>query len=152
MFNTESVKDFQKFYDELGHHFEPHYQSCEEYRAKTQKMHIDIDMFQKLIDVGCANFFILKEDKDIIGYINLSISPSPLFKEPQAVIDFLYILPEQRSKGYTKKAIKELEKGLKENGVSVLNIMLPDKEYAEPVSAGLGYSKTSTVYTKVLGE
>lgn len=152
MLKTEYVDNFAEFYEQMNAYFADHYENCEEYRAEYQLLDIDVGLYQQMIDQGVANFFILKEEDTPVGYVNVSITPNPLFNKPQAVIDLLYILKEYRNKGYTKQAIAEIEKELRDTDVPSLNIMLPNKEYSEHVAEGLGYHKTSTVYTKVLGE
>lgn len=152
MLKTEYIDNFEVFYEKAGKHFEEHYEGCEAYRAENKGLNLNKKVFQQMIDLGTMNFFLLKEEEDILGYVNVSINLNPLFDEPQAVIDYLYILPEYRKNNYASKAIEEIEKELVSEGVKELNIMLPDKEYSENVAKGLGYSKTSTIYTKCLGE
>lgn len=152
MFKTEYVEDFSEFYKEAKPYFEDHYNTCEYHRSDKQKLDLDLSLFQQMIDLGAMNIFILKEDEDVVGYINVSITPSPLFRTPQAVVDFLYILPEHREKGYTKKAVQEIEKELISQNVFDFNILLPEKDYSEEVAASLGFKKTSNTYTKILGE
>lgn len=152
MFKIESIQDFTVFYDKVGQFFEEHYNTCEEYRANNYTLNIDAELMQSLIELGVMNLFVLKEDKETVGYINVSINNSPLFGRPQAVIDFLYILPEHRNKDYASTSIEDMESILKAEGVYDINIMLPNKDYSESVAKSLGYHKTSTVYTKYLGD
>lgn len=152
MIEAQYVDNFEEFYDEMSEHFKDHYENCEEYRAGFSQLNVNKELFQKAIDSGAANMFLLKVEDKPVGYVNVSISPSLLFQEPQAVIDLLYILPDERKKGYTAEAIKEIEQELKGSGLNALNIMLPDKEYSAAVADGLGYVKTTAIYTKQLGE
>lgn len=152
MLTTEYVENFVDFYATAGRFFEDHYKGCEEYRAGNKQLNIDVKMFQQMIDLGTANFFILKEEDNVVGYVNVSINPSPLFKEPQALIDFLYIVPEYRRQNYAAKAISEIEKELEREGLKDISLMLPNKDYSDSVGESLGYVKTSTVHTKCLGD
>lgn len=152
MLKTEYVENFADFYARAGKFFEDHYKGCEAYRAEHKDLNINVALMQQMIDLGTMNFFILKEEDKVIGYINVSISPSPLFKTPQAVIDFLYIDPAHRRSNYAKTAIEEIEKELVRDGIKDLNICLPNKDYSESVADSLGYTKTSTIYTKCLGD
>lgn len=152
MLKTEYVENFADFYAKAGKYFEDHYKGCEAYRAGHKQLNINIPLMQQMIDLGTMNFFILKEEDNIVGYINVSISPSPIFKQPQAVIDFLYIAPEYRRSNYASTAIKEVEKELISEGIKDISICLPNKDYSESVANSLGYTKTSTIYTKCLGD
>ena len=152
MLRTEYVDNFEEFYEACKEQIADHYVSCEEVRQGKQSLNIDIPMFQHLVDVGTMNIFKLYDEDTFVGYVNVSIVLQPLFGKPQATVDFLYILPEQRRKGYTEKAIAEIEKELVSESVYDFNIQLPDKDYSESVAKKLGYAKSSTIYTKYLGE
>lgn len=152
MFKTEYVDNFAEFFTDCKEQIIDHYITCEEARKDKQELNIDVKMFQHLIDIGTMNIFKLLDEDDLVGYINVTISPSPLFSKPQATVDFLYILPEHRRKGYAEKAITEIEKELVSEGIYDFNIHLPDKDYSEDVAEKLGYVKTSIIYTKYLGE
>lgn len=152
MFNTQYVDNFHEFFEKMQHHFEEHYAHCEEVRAEDKPLNIDADLFQEGIDQGIFNIFCLLNGELLVGYVNVTVQKNPLYAKPQAIVDYLYIFPEERNKGYTKKAIKEIEKELVSEGIDELNIMLPDKDYSEDVASALGYSKTSSTYYKKLGE
>lgn len=152
MLTTEYVDNFYSFYEDNKENFENHYTTCEAPRVGKQDLNIDKDMVQQLIDAGNMNFFILKEGDKTVGYINVSISRSYLFSKPQALIDFLYILPEYRRSNYATEAISEIEKELKSEGLKDINLCLPDKNYSEIIADKLGYSLTTTTYSKFLGE
>ena len=152
MLTTEYVDNFAEFMIEAGVHFEEHFKTCEEHVSNNEALAVDPVLFQKAIDKGVANVFIIKEGEDTIGYVNVSISPSLILAGPQAVIDFLYILPAFRKEGYASEAIKAIEEELKVEGMTRLTLMLPDKDYSEPVASSLGYVKSSTIYNKYIGE
>jgi GNAT superfamily N-acetyltransferase len=152
MLKTEYVDNFLDFQEEAGSYFESHYETCEEYLADKEMLDIDAVLVQKFIDEGIINLFLLIKDEEVVGYINVSITPSILFKEPQAVVDFLYILPRDRKKGYASEAIKAVEKELSAEGIKRLTVMLPDKDYSEAVAGSLGYVKSSSIYNKYIGE
>lgn len=152
MLTTEYIEDFAAFNKQASDYFEDHYKGCEEYRAEIKGMSINVDLIQKMIDKGVVNFFALREDDKLVGYVNVSINMSFLFPEPQAVIDFLYIVPELRRNNYASKAIEEIEKELKKEGLMDISLLLPDKDYSESVAKSLDYVKTSTIYTKCLGD
>lgn len=152
MLKTEYVDNFLEFQEEAGSYFESHYESCEEYLADKEILNIDAALVQSFIDEGIINLFLLIKDDEIVGYTNVSITPSILFKDPQAVVDFLYILPRDRKKGYASEAIQAIEKELGSEGIKRLTVMLPDKDYSEAVADSLGYVKSSSIYNKYIGE
>ena len=152
MFTIHAITDFAKFYKEVGYHFVDHFSGCEEYRDGKQELDIDIELFQTMLDIGVMNIFVMLEESEVVGYLNLTITPSPLFKTEQATVDFLYVLPQHREKGYTKLALEAIEKELLSKDIFDFNILLPEKDYSEEVARGLGFSKTSNIYTKILGE
>lgn len=152
MITTELVEDFSILVEQVGKYFQDHFNSCEEYRSDKQKLNINPNIFQTMMDAGSMNWYIIRDDEDIVGYINVTIQVNPLYNEVQGIIDNLYILPEFRRKGYTKKCIQEIEQVLTKEGIKDLNIALPSKEYSEKVAESLGYCKTSTIYTKFLGD
>lgn len=148
----EPIEDFSEFHKKFKDIFKEHYSTCEADRSLTTLLAIDTKLFQTYIDAGVFNFFYIKEEATVVGYINITIQDNPLYSKAQAVIDYLFVLPEHRRKGHTSAAISLAEVSLKDMGIGELNISLPDKEYAEGVSEGLGYVKTSSVYYKELGE
>lgn len=152
MLQTEYIDNFADFQKEVGSYFKDHYESCEDYVSSKEILEIDTEYVQALIDEGVLNFFLLTDEEKLVGYINVSITPSILFREPNAVVDFLYILPEARKKGYASMAIEAVEKELGSEGVKRLTVMLPDKDYSEAVAGSLGYVKSSSIYNKYLGE
>lgn len=150
MVEVHYIEDIKELVDKAGSFFEDHYQGCEEYRVGRQKLSPDIEHIQKLVDSNVMNFFSIEVEGEFVGYLNVSVVPNPLLKEGQAVIDILYILPDHRNKDYAARAVENIEKELKAEGVRDINLMLPSKDYEEKVAKGLGYTKTSTVYTKIL--
>jgi len=152
MLTVEYVDNFVEFMEEVGQHFSDHYNSCEDHVAANEILAVNPVLFQEAIDAGVANVFKLKDEEAVVGYLNVSISPSLILTEPQAVVDFLYVLPEFREAGYGTQAIEAIEKELKAEGMTRLTLMLPDKDYSEPVAKSLGYVKSSTIYNKYLGD
>jgi len=152
MVTTEYVIDFKEFHKDMEDFFKDHYECCEESRAEYKALALDVDMFQDYIDKGIYHVFSIYDDGELVGYLNVTITKTPLFKEPQATVDFLYILPDKRRFGYAQEAIKILEGDLIEEGISELNLMLPEREYSDYVASSLGYTRTSSIFYKVLGE
>ena len=152
MLRLVHIKSFSDFYEECKEEFLQHYSFCEDYKSNKVSLNINIEMFQQLISTGVMNIFKIYDEDIYVGYINVTISLNPLFNKPQAVVDFLHIIPEQRRCGYAEKTILELEKELKQEGVYDFNIQLPDKDYSESFAGALGYTKTSIIFSKYLGE
>lgn len=153
MISVKYVDNFEEFYDKVHKHFDDHYTSCEEVISEEEDLSVNIPLFQSMIEAGAANVFeVVKDEEELVGYINVSISPSLILEEPQAVLDFIYILPEYRKEGLFSEALACIEKDLAAEGLNRLSVMLPNKDYSEHVAEGLGYTKTSTIYNKYIGE
>jgi len=152
MITLDYVHDFKTFHDSMFEYFKDHYECCEEARAEYKALDLDVDMLQDYLDKDIYNVFSIYDGDEFVGYFNVTITRTPLFKEPQATVDFLYILPDKRRSGYAQEAIKILEGDLLEEGISELNLMLPERAYSDYVAASLGYTRTSSIFYKVLGE
>lgn len=146
------IDSIDTFCEEVGDLFEDHFNSCEEYRSVNQTLSLNKDMYQMMIDMGNMNLYIIREDETIVGYINISINLNPLYNKVQAVIDQLYIKHEYRQSGYTTKCLSEIEEVLKGEEVYDISIMLPNKEYSDRFADSVGYNKTSSIYSKYLGD
>lgn len=152
MTTIEYVDVFQDLVDEAGSYFEEHFKGCEEHLSSNELLEVNAELFQKHIDAGVANVFKIKDEEELVGYLNVSISPSLILASTQAVVDFLYVYPNKRNKGYAASAIASVEEELKEGGISRLTIMLPEKQYSSSVAEGLGYTKSSSIYNKYIGD
>lgn len=153
MFTTEYVDNFKEFYDEYKDHMNKHYQDFADTFDGDRQLEIDIELYQKLIDANCANIFVLKDNKNFVGYVSVSISPAVLFKgEVDAIIDHFYIVDKSRGKGYSNKVLKEIEMQLKEDGVTHISLALPSLNDYDSFARKMGYTKQSSIHTKSLGD
>ena len=153
MFKTEFVDNFSDFYSEHKHHIEKHYKDFLETFNGTKELNVDVDLFQKLIDLNACNIFVIKDSESFVGYVSVTISPSPLFKgEVFCIVDHFYIVEEFRGKGFANKVLKEIEKQLKEDGVTSNSIALPEGKGHEAFAGKAGYTKQSSIYCKELGD
>ena len=64
--------------------------------------------FKKLIRKRNSNFFVLEENKKLIGFIETAINKREYAKiKENGHIELLYIKPKHRGKGYSKRLMEE---------------------------------------------
>ena len=153
MFTTKYVDNFSEFYESFKDHVQKHYEDFASTYGGSLSIDPDIELFQQLIDLGHSNIFTLWDNEEFIGYVSITVSPSPLFKgKVDAVIDHFYLIEDVRGKGFAKKVVEEIEKQLSQEGLTSYNIAFPAVASFDKFANKLGFKKQSSVYVKMLGD
>lgn len=153
MLETEYVEDFYSFYEEYEEDILKHISDFLNHIGCDKEIDLDKDLFQSLVDSGNCNFFVVKDEEEFVGYVCVTVTPSVIFKtELDVSIDHLYVKEESRGKGYFPRILEEIEALLKTEGISELKIGLPSTTKHEAFASKNGFSKTSGIFVKRLGE
>lgn len=154
MITIRPVHDFKDFHENYLSDIENHISDCEPARTQDFGIDVDTDSFQQLIDIGVLGWFIFfDEEETFVGYAGIIMTPCLIHKgRESANIEYLYIHPDCREKGYSKEVFGVLEELLAEENVSVINLILPNKTYSDVFADKTGYIKTSSTYYKKIEE
>lgn len=120
---------------------------------ESVNLDLDIDAYMSLEDSGVLKVITARDDNGtLVGYCSMLIMPHLHYKNDIfAFNDGIYISPRYRNGFVGIRLLKESERVMKDNGVSVMTVHVkPTKDFS-PVLKRIGFSEFETVYSKYIG-
>jgi GNAT superfamily N-acetyltransferase len=145
----------QEFIDDIYEDCQPLIQQHWEEIALNQdaiKLNPNWDAYKQLEGIGAFRIFTARDGGKLVGYFAVFVEPNLHYQDHLFARNDVLFLHKDYRKGFCGiKLIRFAEKCLKDDGVSVLVINTKTHRDFSSVLARLGFSKTETVHTKVIG-
>ena len=108
-------------------------------------------MYEAMYQAGSLDIFTAREEDTLVGYVLTFIHPSLHYQNDVfAVNDMLYVHPDYRHTEVAPTLLTELEKRMKEKGVSMMSFHMKTYKTFEALMDFLGYDKAEFLFTKLI--
>lgn len=112
---------------------------------------MDWDAYEKLEEIGLLKIFTAREEKTLVGYLWVLISPNLHVKgNLVAHDDGLFVSKPHRGSSVAKRLLGFAEKCLKDDGFKVFYVSGTTEKPIDALMLRLGYSAVETKFQKVL--
>ena len=104
---------------------------------------------QSAIEMQNHFFFVLTNDRGIVGYVNGYIEKSEYMKEPRCEVENIGIHPEFQNQGGMNILMEEVTKFMKKNNVTLMSVEIFAKnQRMKNILENKGFEQVDIVYRK----
>lgn len=129
---------------------EQHYYEVEG-KSSTIPFALDIGMLIKCSEMGLLSLVVVEKGGVVVGYMANLVSPDLMTSKLVAKELGIYLDPSVRGSKAFIIMMRYVEKAMRERGVTA-QILAFKEGHDTGLAQRLGYSKTETIYQKLLGE
>lgn len=137
--------------EELEPLLQEHYKEVAMYQDKIE-LNPDYDLYRLMERQGTLHILTAR-DPDLQGYCVTFINKHPHYKDHKyAVNDIIYVSPEHRHTDVAYEMLKELERLMLLEGVSVMTFHMKHYKSFQTLMSARHFDPAEYLYTKYIGE
>lgn len=107
-----------------------------------------VELYDILEKKDILKCFGVYDNKQMVGFVTVTLSPMPHYSEMCATIESLFVSKEHRKFGTAKRLLSIVEQEAKDNECVAMFMSAPIGSRLELATKGLGFTPTHITYTK----